>query len=116
MTARRSMESAAQNPAGFPSRHQAQVYWCERSKYRKSKSHKSACRSFLHRMPSKPVINMTKFLSIRKYVLSVIWVGCIVGLAQAQVSDKTISTVERAMTDELTRAKSELRLHDLIDP
>ena len=59
---------------------------------------------------------MTKFLSIRKYVLSVIWVGCIVGLAQAQVSDKTISTVERAMTDELTRAKSELRLHDLIDP
>jgi hypothetical protein len=34
----------------------------------------------------------------------------------AQVTDHTISTVERAMSDELTRAKSELKLKGLIDP
>ncbi len=34
----------------------------------------------------------------------------------AQVSDKTIAVVERAMTDELARAKSDLHLPGLVDP
>ncbi len=36
--------------------------------------------------------------------------------ADAQVSDKTISTVQRAMEDELTRAKSDLHLPGLVNP
>ncbi len=36
--------------------------------------------------------------------------------ANAQVSDKTISTVERAMADELGRAKADLHLQGLVDP
>jgi len=36
--------------------------------------------------------------------------------ANGQVTDKTISVIEHAMSDELARAKSELRLKGLIDP
>ncbi|MDP4198060.1 MAG: metallopeptidase TldD-related protein [Bacteroidota bacterium] len=35
---------------------------------------------------------------------------------RAQVSEKTITTVERAMSDELARAKADLKLKGLIDP
>ncbi len=56
------------------------------------------------------------FLNMRTFVLSGLGIICSLSLAHAQVSDKTISTVERAMTDELARAKSELRLPGLIDP
>ncbi|HEY3876111.1 MAG TPA: metallopeptidase TldD-related protein [Candidatus Kapabacteria bacterium] len=38
------------------------------------------------------------------------------GTIRAQVSDKTISTVQRAMEDELTRAKSDLHLEGLVNP
>ena len=37
-------------------------------------------------------------------------------MAHAQVSDNTIAVVDRAMTDELARAKTELRLQGLVDP
>jgi hypothetical protein len=47
---------------------------------------------------------------------SIVTFCLVAGSATAQVTDKTISTVERAMTDELARAKSELKLKGLIDP
>src|SRR5947209_12269642 len=54
---------------------------------------------------------------MRKKYLLVVFVLSVVSLnATAQVSEKTISTIERAMSDELARAKGELHLKGLIDP
>jgi beta-lactam-binding protein with PASTA domain len=62
------------------------------------------------------MISTTK---LRRYALSVgsvLSVGFLTATAHAQLSGNTISVVERAMNDELTRAKSELHLKGLIDP
>ena len=56
---------------------------------------------------------MIKLTTLSLFALSV---GLVAAPAYAQVSDKTISVIERAMSDELTRAKSELHLQGLIDP
>lgn len=54
---------------------------------------------------------MRQFILWITLILLVPWVT-----ATAQVTDHTIATVERAMTDELARARAQLKLQGLIDP
>jgi len=53
---------------------------------------------------------------IKIFAVSVVLLLFSEGLASAQVSEKTISVVDRAMADELARSKSELHLPGLVDP
>lgn len=46
----------------------------------------------------------------------ILWALLVPAAAGAQVSGNTINTIERAMSDELARAKSDLKLKGLIDP
>ncbi len=64
------------------------------------------------------IVNCKRYMGKKSFHFSsfIMAMLLVAGNLHAQVSDKTISTMERAMTDELTRAKSELRLQGLIDP
>ena len=53
---------------------------------------------------------------IKIFFASLVLMAAASVVGRAQVSDKTISVIEHAMDDELTRAKGELHLKGLIDP
>jgi hypothetical protein len=52
----------------------------------------------------------------KTFFTSLALMAAVSAVGHAQVSDKTISVIERAMGDELARAKDELHLKGLIDP
>lgn len=63
-------------------------------------------------------MNNRKKQTLKQIILPFLFAAlvCISIRTNAQVSDKTISTVQHAMEDELARAKSDLHLKGLVDP